>query len=255
MAHEETRRIVPGAKTAVLMMHGIAGTPDHFRTLLPLQDLVPEHWSLQNVIMPGHGGRVEDFSRSSLASWEGYCMAQFDKLCQSHEKIVLVGHSMGTLFAIRMACKRPEKVAAMLLIEVPLRVGVKLFTVRNLTRFAFGRLDLTDPVQEATSRVCSIVPTRKVWKYIGWLPRIGELIQCMHRTDELLPHLTVPTVAWQARRDELVSDRSRKILEASGRVEVRDLPQSTHFYYHPEDAAHVRADFLARMAAHSVEIV
>lgn len=249
MAHEERMRILPGAKRAVLMMHGIAGTPDHFRTILPLEDLVPERWSLCNVIMPGHGGRVEDFSHSSMSAWEAYCMAVFDRLCESHEKVFLVGHSMGTLFAIRMASKRPEKVAGMLLIEVPLRVGVKLFTVRNLVRFAFGRLDLEDPVQEATSRVCSIAPTWMVWKYIGWLPRVAELVKYMHATDALLPGLGVPAVAYQSMRDEMVSDRSRKLLLKAGTVQVRVFLGSTHFYCHPEDIAQVREEFSALMAA------
>ena len=31
MRHFETRRILPGAKNAVLFLHGIVGTPNHFR--------------------------------------------------------------------------------------------------------------------------------------------------------------------------------------------------------------------------------
>ena len=247
MAHEETRRIVPGAKAAVLMMHGICGTPNHFRTLLPLEDLVPKDWSLCNVIMPGHGGSVADFSHSSLAAWEAYCMEQFDKLCQTHERVFLVGHSLGTLFAIRMALKKPEKVASMLLIEVPLRVGIKAFAVRNIIRYAFGKLDMTEPVQEATSRVCSIAPTRQIWRYAGWLPRMAELVHCMHSTDALLSQLTVSAFAYQSPQDEFVANRSKTILEYSQRVQVFGLPQSTHFYYHPDDIAQVRETFLAIM--------
>lgn len=58
MEHREYVRIVPGAKTAVLFMHGIVGTPNHFRDLLPLVDLVPDDWSVYNVLLPGHGGTV-----------------------------------------------------------------------------------------------------------------------------------------------------------------------------------------------------
>ena len=32
MDHSAYERIVPGSKTAVLMIHGIAGTPAHFGT-------------------------------------------------------------------------------------------------------------------------------------------------------------------------------------------------------------------------------
>ncbi len=235
MAHEESRRIVPGAKTAVLMMHGIAGTPNHFRTLLPLQDLFPADWSVHNMLMEGHGKQVEDFSRSSMTSWEKQTMAAFDALCRTHDQVIVIGHSMGTLFAIDMALARPEKVAFLLLIEVPLRVGVRLFGARNLVRYALGRLNLDDPIQEATSRVCSIPPTRKIWRYLGWVPRLMELIIKMHGTAKMLRDLTVPVFAYQSPKDELVSNRSKKLLLESGRAEVGDLKRSTHFYYHPDD--------------------
>lgn len=240
MAHEETRRILPGAKTAVLMMHGICGTPDHFRAVLPLEDLVPDSWSLCNVIMPGHGGRVEDFSRSSMAAWEGYCMELFDQLCQAHVRVYLVGHSMGTLFAIRMACKRPEKVAGMLLMQVPLRVGVKLFGVCNVVRYGFSCIDPNDPLQVSLAKACSIPATKMVHKYIGWLPRMAELVRYMHQTVQLLPGLAVPVVAYQSKRDEMVSVRSQRLLERCGKVQVHQLIESTHFYYNPEEIEIIR---------------
>ena len=46
MNHQEYRRIVPGADMAVLMIHGIVGTPHHFDNLLPL---IPENWSVVNL--------------------------------------------------------------------------------------------------------------------------------------------------------------------------------------------------------------
>ena len=66
MAHQEYIRIVPGSKYAVLMLHGILGTPDHFRELLPL---VPENWSVHALLLDGHGGAVEDFSHTSMEKW------------------------------------------------------------------------------------------------------------------------------------------------------------------------------------------
>ena len=50
MNHQEYIREIPGAKTAVLMLHGIAGTPDHFEMLLPL---VPADWSIYNILLDG----------------------------------------------------------------------------------------------------------------------------------------------------------------------------------------------------------
>ena len=50
MPHREYIRLVPGADTAVLFLHGIAGTPRHFDARLPLVHLVPENWSVYTVL-------------------------------------------------------------------------------------------------------------------------------------------------------------------------------------------------------------
>ena len=54
MKHEEMIRIVPGASTAVLFLHGIVGTPNHFVGGVPITEWVPEDWSLHNLLLPGH---------------------------------------------------------------------------------------------------------------------------------------------------------------------------------------------------------
>lgn len=88
MPHEETVRLVDGATVAVLFMHGIAGTPNHFRTLLPLEQMIPADWSVYNVLLPGHGKKVEDFARSSMAQWKSYVNEIFNKLCDTHENMI-----------------------------------------------------------------------------------------------------------------------------------------------------------------------
>lgn len=243
MAHHETIRILPDAKTAVLFMHGIAGTPDHFRALLPLEELVPHDWSLYNVLMDGHGRQVEDFSKTSMKKWKTQVMGIFDQLCATHDRVIVVGHSMGTLFAVQMALRRPDKVPFIFLIASPMRVGVKLYGAVNLIRLSFGALDPNDPVQAATSQVSSITQTWQSWRYIGWIPRLIELLDEMKYTESLLPKLEVPCIAFQSKGDELVSCRSCGILRNSGRVEVHGLRRSTHFYYAPEDIETVQARF------------
>lgn len=239
----ETIRIVPGAKTAVLMMHGIAGTPNHFRELMPLEDMIPESWSLYNILLPGHGGTVRDFSRRSMAAWEGYTMDIFRDLCRNHEQVILIGHSMGTLFAMDMALARPDKVAFLFLLGVPLRVGVRAVAVCNLIRFSFGWLNPENPIQMSMANACSIPPTAKFWQYIGWIPRMVELVRKMHAVSDRVQDLQVPTIAFQSLRDEMVSNRTASILRNAGTVEVHELVPSTHFYYHPDDIATMRQRF------------
>ena len=68
MAHNEYIREVPGSDTVVFCIHGILGTPDQFN---PLLNQIPEEWSVFNILLDGHGKKVQDFSGSSMQKWKG----------------------------------------------------------------------------------------------------------------------------------------------------------------------------------------
>lgn len=244
MKHPETRRIVPGAKYAVLFLHGIAGSPNQFRLLMPLEALVPSDWSVYNIRYPGYGGDVRDFGRSNIHQWRGYARETFLDLAEGHEKVLLVGHSMGTLFAMQLALEFPEKVAGLFLLNVPLRPMPRLFFIPNCLRLAFGCIRADHPREAAFEKACGVTPTPLVWRYIRWIPRLFELFGEISRTEKVMGNLTVPCVAWQSRIDDLVSNRSAVLLRKSGVIHVRELPDSTHFHYTAEDETLVCEDFI-----------
>lgn len=243
MVHEEYKRIVPGAKTAVLLMHGICGSPNHFRQVLPMEEEIPPDWSVYNLVLPGHCASVSDFTHGSMNQWKRYADAAFDALCRSHEKVILVAHSMGTLFAMDMANRRPEKVACLFLLASPLYVRVRLRLVGNLLRLSMGKPENWDPVVTAMRMATGMEVTWKLWQYIPWIPRVAELLrECkVARTRPLA--LKSSCIAFQSYYDEVVSLRSGRALEESGRVETHTLSQSAHYYYHPEDANRILSRF------------
>ena len=57
--------------------------------------------------------------------------------------------------------------------------------------------------------------------------------------------LEIPTVAFQYHKDELVTNRSRKVLERFPQIQIRDLFDSSHFYYTGEDREAVISAFQA----------
>ena len=243
MIHEEYVRIIPGAKTAVLFIHGIVGTPNHFRDLIPLVDLVPDDYSIYNVLLDGHGKSADDFAKTSMKKWHAQVWGIFDELAKTHERVILVAHSMGTLFSIQLAIQHPEKVPFLFLIAVPLRPEIRLVTIRNLLYLVFGKLNPDVPLEAATMQVCGVKTTRKLWKYLKWIPRYLELFAEIIRTEKVMGQLNVPCTAYQSQRDELVANRTRMILEKSGVMTVHNLENSSHFYYHPDDQKTVRNDF------------
>ena len=117
--HIEYKKIVEGAKIAVLCIHGILGTPNHFRDLIPL---IPENYSVFAMVTDGHCSTVSDFSHSSMDKWEMSVQYAVDELLKTHEDIYIVGHSMGTLFAIEQGIKNPH-VKRLFCISVPIKVS------------------------------------------------------------------------------------------------------------------------------------
>lgn len=229
--HEPYIRIIPSAKTAVLFIHGIVGTPDHFRNLMPLEELVPENWSVHNLLLPGHGGTTEDFGRSSMREWKAHVEAAFRKLADSHEQVLVCAHSMGTLFAIQLGLDHPEKIPELFLLAVPMRPGLRWFGIKNVLRVGFNMVRPDRPMEVATQLACGIRTTKLVWKYIPWIPRYLELFREIYQVENRMGGLTIPCTAWQSHKDELVTNCSRKVMERFPQIEIHDLYDSSHFFY------------------------
>ena len=83
MNHQEYRRMIPGSDTAVLMIHGIVGTPHHFDNLLPL---IPENWSVVNLLLEGHGQGAAEFGAASMERWKGQVSRELDGLLMPYER-------------------------------------------------------------------------------------------------------------------------------------------------------------------------
>lgn len=237
MKHEEWIREVPGSKSAVLMIHGILGTPRHFDVFLPL---IPKDWSVYNILLDGHGGSVDDFSRSSMKKWKTQVTAQLDDLLSRYERVILVAHSMGTLFSLQEAAARPEKIAALFLLQTPLRPWLKFRYACCSVLLTFG---IVPKMAVDMSRGSSVTLTPLLWKYLGWLPRFVELFMESSRTRQILQNVTVPCRIYQSKRDEMVSMRTCKDLAKHPQLQVTVLPDSGHFAYHGEDLAFLQAEF------------
>lgn len=231
MKYKPYIRTAENAETAVLMVHGIVGTPAHFQELLPL---IPESWSLYNILLDGHGGKVEDFSHTSMEKWKTQVEKQLDEILLTHRRVLIVAHSMGTLFAIRQAIRCPDKVCGLFLLNVPLTPFVRPAACANSVRLALGRPG-NSPSAKAMQADCGVVLTPKLRKYIGWVPRFWELLTEVQATKRILSQLQTPTLTFQSRHDELVSFRSCKYLEDHPSITNTVLEHSGHFAYNVAD--------------------
>ena len=247
MAHKEITRIVPGSKYAVLMLHGILGTPDHFQELVPL---VPESWSLHALLLPGHGGKVEDFSHASMKQWKAHVFARLEELLATHDQVVIAAHSMGTLFAIQASLRYPGRIPALFLLGSPLRVFVRpKSAVNSVMMSVFCHVNPNDWSAVGMRRGCSVEADWRVWKYPFWIPRFLELFKEIWDTRKLLPEITVPTQVFQSQKDELVHPSSYDDFLGYDAITVTMLPDSGHFGYKAHDLALLKVRFREMIAS------
>lgn len=239
MEHKEYKRINPCARAAVLFVHGIVGTPNHFADFV---SLVPENVSVYNVLLDGHGGSVRDFSHTSMQKWERQVRDAVDELSLTHSEIYIIAHSMGTLFAIDRAIEN-EAVKGLFLLAVPLKIAPKPRMVANLCKVYFDKIKSDDVVALAAKRCYGIAQDKNPFHYLGWLPRYLELFAKAKETRRKIRLLQTPCVAYQSAKDELVSTASAKLLRQNETISVVELENSGHYYYAPDDLAFLLREF------------
>ena len=239
--HREYKRIVRGADRAILFVHGIVGTPNHFRDLVPL---VPENISVYNILLDGHGKGVTDFSRTSLQKWRKQVAAAVDELAQSHKEIFICAHSLGCLLSLEQAVHDP-RITKLFLLAVPLTLFLKPKMLRNCARVYFDTIDPENEELMAAKACYGIAQDKNLFHYLGWIPRYLELFAQMGRVRKLLPQLQTPAEAWQSRKDEMVARRSALLLRENPHIRVNELPNSGHYYYEKSDLPLLKDAFSA----------
>lgn len=238
MEHKEYIRVVPGSKCAVLMIHGIVGTPKHFEAFLPL---VPEDWTLYNLLLDGHGKGVKEFSQTSMKKWKAQVNARVEEILETHDTLVIAAHSMGCLFAVQTAIRHPEQVKRLFLLAIPLRPFVKPATALASVKATLGFTG-----SKMTREILAdsgVKLTKNLFAYLGWIPRFWELLVEVGATRKLLPRLQTPAVAFVSRKDELVAFSTRKDLQDHPWIETVILPDSGHFAYGKKDLELLKAGF------------
>lgn len=228
MAHNEYIREIPGSDTVVLCIHGILGTPDQF---LPLIPQIPTNWSVYNILLDGHGQTVQDFSHSSMTKWKIQVQRTLTHLSARYPKIIIIAHSMGTLFAMQAAAAGYKKIKALFLIDTPLVPMLRPNCVKKSLEIVWDMIPDNDEVCKAQKASFSISPSKKVWLYLGWIPRYLELFYEIGVTRKCISDIKIPCRVFLSQKDELVSLHSYRYLKGNRKIKVSILEGATHFYF------------------------
>ncbi len=239
--HKPYKRIAEHADKAIVFIHGIVGTPNHFASFMKL---IPVNMSIHNILLDGHGKGVLDFAQTSMKRWEAQVALAVEELAENHNEIYIVAHSLGTLLAIEQAVKNP-KITKLFLLAVPLKLFLKPKMFTQSRRVYLNKIDPEDPELLAAKNCYGIEQDRNLLHYLGWAPRFLELFSKIRKTRKILNRLQTPCVAYQSTKDEMVACSSGKLLAANPKISVVELKNSGHYYYDERDLSVLTDDFTA----------
>lgn len=212
----------------VLLLHGILERPDVFGFLM---DHLSSRFPFQAPILPGHGSDSKAFSKAKRVDWEEQVESEAMALAKGKRKLVVVGHSLGALLAIRLAKRHPEWISGLVLIDCPLVARIPWDHLgAYLTVGLTGRLPKTDDAVSHEIEALGVGLPKTVFGYLTWIRPFWGLWKEIRLANADYPHLTCPILVYHSIGDELVSHRSVDKLGANPNATVCLLTGCTHAF-------------------------
>ncbi len=220
----------PGDRGAVLCVHGFTATP---YTMLPIAQALSEAgFRARAPRLAGHGETVESLQHTRWADWLGSARAAFDRLAETHDKVFIVGLSMGALVALTVAHERGARVAGVVAMGTPLSLGwVDQRALSLIRKMPFSDLlpflkkkggpDVSDPAVAAAMPSYDRTP----------LPAAASILDGQEMVLDRVGRLSVPVLVQHGRQDHVapVSNAGRlyELLRCPDR-RIITYPRSWH---------------------------
>lgn len=243
--HSPFSQNVSGAGLAVVFTHGIMGSPRQFDDLVAA---LGQTCSIENLLLPGHGATSREYADCNIKEWQRYLDEVVDRLSKNHDRIILVGHSLGSLLSVCTALAWPDKVKGLFLIATPLRVGISSRFIRRSLAIAFSR-QANNPEVDLANQTSS-VHFPAWYNYLQGSGRVPELFTKSHQVRHLISRLSCPVCAFWSEQDEIVDIRSSELLPDKDNFRKILIKNSGHYIYSPEESQLIRESFL-----HFVEMI
>lgn len=204
-----------GGSTGVLLVHGFGGIPAELRTLGEF--LARQGYTVHSVLLARHGQMPEALRGIRWPEWSQSVEAAYHELRARCTHMVVLGFSLGSLLALHLAAHQPVDgvitLAPAMLLQGgwPLRLlPVAHHIVRWYYPFQFanftdpkiramisekgGDMDWNDPTTIKKLRTGVRIPTSA----------INEIVRLSQQVRRELPHVRVPALVLQGRRDHVV---------------------------------------------------
>ena len=233
--------LFPGKRdTAVLLLHGLTGTPLEMRSLG--EALAQDGYTVHIPLLPGRGTCPDDMDGLCWEDWMGAALHAYDTLEASHRRVVVGGLSAGGTMTLDLALRR--KPAALMLYAAVVSIahrGAYLapYVWRWIRRWPAPPSDMFEP--NDALQCYDPAPVRAM----------SELIYGIGRVRGQLSRITSPALVMHAVQDRFVPIASAAEIAdgLGGQVETAIIDGSGHAItcdVKREQVANVSRSFLRR---------
>lgn len=238
--------LATGSRDAVLCLHGLTGTPYEVRSLG--EAVARAGRRALGPVLPGHDRSPEELASHSHTDWLEAARAHLVSLRAHHERVCVVGLSLGGLLTLALASE--ERVDAAVAIGTPLRLSRTVRSVVPLLKFVTplvpkrGGSDIRDEAARLRHPSQEVMPLRSVHELMRLQGRVrGSLGRI--RTPLLVAHGVHDRTANPADADEILAGVSSEVRES---LWLRD---SGHVVPVDRDAAELARAVVAFLERHT----
>ncbi|MBF0420489.1 MAG: alpha/beta fold hydrolase [Magnetococcales bacterium] len=109
----------PGGKAAVLLIHGLTGTPNEMRSVG--KGLAISGFTVYGMQLAGHCSSEEALIATRWQDWYASVEVAYQRLVPGHEALFVVGLCAGALLALQLAANHPDTIHGMALYATTFR--------------------------------------------------------------------------------------------------------------------------------------
>lgn len=230
-----------GSKQVIIFIHGIIEGPKQFRRLA--QIAYELGYSINILLLPGHGGNGRFFARTSYKQWVSHVTRQIKKMKTKYDEVILVGHSMGALLTICEMVAHDEKIKSAVLIDPPIKIHLWPRVIEGAIKIGLGKIKPWERYTLAEYHAISVGKASNL-DYLGWVIRYCELFALIRYAKKQIHKIRRPLLLIFAQKDEFVSLKSKKYFKNNDAV-IQEviLKDSGHFCYNHCDLLRVEKLF------------
>ncbi|TPV93319.1 MAG: alpha/beta fold hydrolase [Myxococcales bacterium FL481] len=233
-----------------LLLHGLTGSPWDMQRIA--RALARAGWRCHVPLLRGHDN-LDTLERTTWSAWYADAERAFDRLVTMTSTRIVVGFSMGSLLALRLAARRGSELAGTVAISVPFAFpSWKRRTITGLARLRsiplvgrwVGRHDKRGGIDVRRRRPAERSPGLMAFPY----PSLRELVRLQSEVASCLPRVETPLLLLHGALDHAAAaEDSARVAQRVASADVRRvvMPRSFHLLPRDLDADHACDEIVA----------